>query len=105
MSAVNGSIMWDQNEAYIPADSTDFTEALLSYVSLLSLYPPFPPPPALISNETNYDPYEQVSAVNGSIMWAQNEAYIPADSADFTEALLSYVSLLSLYPCPLPLQL
>ena len=52
----------------------------------------------MISNETNYDPYEQVSAVNGSIMWAQNEAHIPADSADSTGALLGYVSLLSLYP-------
>ena len=52
----------------------------------------------MISNETNYDPYEQVSAVYGSIMWDQNEAHIPAGSADGTGALLGYVSLLSLYP-------
>ena len=54
----------------------------------------------MISNETNYDPYEQVSAVSGSIMWAQNETHIPADSADSTGALLGYVSLLSLHPPP-----
>ena len=48
--------------------------------------------PALISNETNYEPYELISAVNGSIMWAAGETSIPANSSDSIGALLGYVS-------------
>ena len=48
--------------------------------------------PALISNETNYEPYEAVSAVNGFIMWADGDTTVPDNSSDSTGALLGYVS-------------
>ncbi|KAL3869416.1 hypothetical protein ACJMK2_042100, partial [Sinanodonta woodiana] len=46
--------------------------------------------PALISNETNYTPYEKMKAVNGSIMWPDNYL-VPEGSKDPGGSLLGYV--------------
>ncbi|PVD23121.1 hypothetical protein C0Q70_16384 [Pomacea canaliculata] len=47
--------------------------------------------PALVSNYTNYEPYERMKAVNGFIMWPNDTNYIhPADSDD-DGAILGYV--------------
>ncbi|XP_071117585.1 maltase-glucoamylase-like isoform X2 [Haliotis cracherodii] len=47
--------------------------------------------PALVSNETDYEPYERMKAVRGNIMWPNSSVSIPGGSQDTDGAILGYV--------------
>ena len=53
---------------------------------------PVPQDPALVSNYSNYEPYERLKAVDGFIKWPNDTGYtFPLDSVDDDGAILGYV--------------
>ncbi|XP_050403277.1 maltase-glucoamylase [Patella vulgata] len=47
--------------------------------------------PCLITNETNYEPYERMKEVDGNIKWSNDTTSLPANSSDETGAILGFV--------------
>ncbi|XP_041359340.1 maltase-glucoamylase, intestinal-like [Gigantopelta aegis] len=47
--------------------------------------------PALITNVSGYEPYNQMKTVHGNIQWPENSSSIPSDSKDDDNSLLGYV--------------
>ena len=56
--------------------------------------------PALISSDTGYEPYDNLTAVRGAVMWPE-DLNVADEDKDSTGALLGYVSHVSLFACTL----